>query len=489
MLRAVFARIFTLWKLRELAYSENMRAFPRYGTVPVSLLKRFALQSTSKTVARLIQRDGCVGHLTALPAMGRKGRGQELMGVARRNCFSPVQRVVLALLLGASPFVAGSASHAQTAPARTPPSLGTIKSITADTLTLTTDSGTELKIQLPADVKAVRVPPGAKDLKEATAIQITDLQPGDRILVRTKPGADGSSLVAASIVAMSKTDIAAKQQKEREDWQRHGIGGLVSGIDAAQNTVTIKTLTASGPHDVAIHIANDTILRRYAPGSVNFDEAKVGPLSDIQVGDQLRARGTRSADGNEFTAAEVVSGSFRNIAGLVTSVDASAGTLTVNDLATKKPVELKVTTESQMRKLPERVALGIAMRLKGTAPAANGSSPSAPGQPSGTPPEKPNATQGAANATGNAPPGGGARNGGDMQQMLSRLPASPLTDFQKGDAVMIVATAGQGDGPSTVITLLGGVEPILQATSQGQAASILSPWSLSQGGGGDMGTP
>jgi hypothetical protein len=74
--------------------------------------------------------------------------------------------------------------------------------------------------------------------------------------------------------------------------------------------------------------------------------------------------------------------------------------------------------------------------------------------------------------------------------MLSRLPVSPLGDFQKGDAVMVVATSGQGDGLSTVITMLGGVEPILQASSNGQAASILSPWSLGQGGGGgDMGTP
>jgi len=73
--------------------------------------------------------------------------------------------------------------------------------------------------------------------------------------------------------------------------------------------------------------------------------------------------------------------------------------------------------------------------------------------------------------------------------MLSRLPVSPLSDFQKGDAVMIVASAGQADGASTVITLLGGVEPILQASPQGQAASILSPWSLNSGGGGDSGTP
>lgn len=76
-----------------------------------------------------------------------------------------------------------------------------------------------------------------------------------------------------------------------------------------------------------------------------------------------------------------------------------------------------------------------------------------------------------------------------MQQMLSRLPASPLSDFQKGDVVMVVATSDPSNGQIAVITLLGGVEPILQATNQGQAASILSTWTLSQGGAGDAGTP
>lgn len=411
------------------------------------------------------------------------------MQVLHRSRFALFPRVGCVSLLCGILFLVAPAGRAQTPPQRTPPALGTIKSISSDTLTLTTDNGAELKIQLLADVKAVRVPPGAKDLKEATPIQLSDLQPGDRILVRTKPGVDASSLVASSIVAMSKTDIAAKQQKEREEWQRHGIGGLVSSVDSAQDTVTIKILGASGPRDIVIHIAKNTILRRYVPGSVNFDEARVAPPSDIKPGDQLRARGTRSPDGNEFTADEVVSGSFRNIAGLLTAVDPSAGTLTVNDLATKKHVDLKVTPESQMRKLPDRMAQAIAMRLKGAAPAGNGNAASAPGQPSGTPPAKPNASEGAASNAGSGVPGGPARGGsGDMQQMLSRLPANQLSDFQKGDVVMIVATSGEGDEASTVVTLLGGVEPILQANS-GQAASILSPWNFSQGGGGDAGTP
>lgn len=392
------------------------------------------------------------------------------------------------VLVGGSLLVsAGFAAAAQTP--HTPPALGTIKTISGDSLTLATDAGTEVKIQVPTDVKVLQVPPGSKDLKEATTIQVSDLQPGDRVLVRPKQGGDASALVAATIIAMKKADLAEKRQKEQQEWQRHGIGGLVSSVDVAQNTVTIKTLTAAGSKDVVIHTGQSTVLRRYAPGSVNFDDAKVAPIADIKPGDQLRARGTRSPDGNEFTADEIVSGSFRNIAGLVTNVNTAEGILTVNDLATKKPLELKVTSQSQMRKLPERIAQGIAMRLKGTGAGENSGGPAAgrPGAPSTQAPASPAAPAADANNSGGGT--GGPLRGGDFQQMLSRLPASPLSDFQKGDAVMVVATSSQGDGPSTVITLLGGVEPILQATSQGQAASILSPWTLQGGATPEAGTP
>jgi len=56
---------------------------------------------------------------------------------------------------------------------------------------------------------------------------------GDRILVRGKLADDGKSVLAASVIAMKKADIADKQAHEREEWQKHGLGGLVSGIDAA----------------------------------------------------------------------------------------------------------------------------------------------------------------------------------------------------------------------------------------------------------------
>ena len=400
--------------------------------------------------------------------------------------------VVLGLcLLGVSSFSARARQAATAAPApKSPPALGTIKTISGNTLTLTTDAGTEIKVVVSADAKLIRVPPGSKDLKEAAPLQFADLQAGDRILVRGKPGDDPNSMVASSVVAMKKTDIAEKQAHEREEWQRHGIGGLVRSVDASSGVITIGTATATGNKDIAIHAASTTILRRYAPGSVKFDDAKPSALAEIKTGDQLRARGTRSADGSEFTAEEIVSGAFRNIAGMIVSIDATGGSFMVNDLATKKNVEVKLLPDSQLRKLPQPMAQGIAMRLKGASADATGSGDvakpgAAPSAPSTAPAPQPQPGIGAGRSGGfgGGTNGAGRAGGGDLQQMLSRLPANSLTDFQKGDAVMIVATTDHDASKTTAITVLGGVEPILQASPQGQAASILTPWSLNNGGG------
>jgi len=216
-------------------------------------------------------------------------------------------------------------------------------------------------------------------------------------------------------------------------------------------------------------------VRRYAANSVKFDDAKPSKLADIHPGDQLRARGTKNPDGTEFAAEEIVSGSFRNIAGTITAANAADQTLTVMDLLSKEPVVVKVTSDSQLRKLPQMMAQRIAMRLKGQTPEGQ---PPAGGAPrnaaaSGARGGPPQGAPGGAGGNG----GGGARGGGgDLQQMLSRLPAVTVSDFQKGDAVILVSTQGT-DSEVTAVTLLGGVEPILTAGSGSQM--VLTPWSLS----------
>ena len=259
-----------------------------------------------------------------------------------------------------------SESAPQTSASSQARTMGTVKAVTGDKITLGTDSGAEVTVVVPDSTRIVRVAPGQKDLKDAAPIGLQDVHAGDRILVRGI-GSGGGVVQATSIVLMKQLDIAAKQEQERADWQKRGVGGLVRAVDPAAGTVTISTGTPGTKKAVLIRISSVTIVRRYAPDSVKFDDAKPGKLDEIRPGDQLRARGTSTANGDELGAEEVVSGSFRNIAGTVSSVNPGDNSIRVTDLATKQPVVVKMTSDSQLRKLPPMIAQRVAQRLKAPA--------------------------------------------------------------------------------------------------------------------------
>jgi Domain of unknown function (DUF5666) len=356
--------------------------------------------------------------------------------------------------------------------------VGTIKNIQGDSITVVPDSGSEINATLGGSTKILRVAPGEKDLKNATPLTAQDLQPGDRVLVRGQASADGHSIAALAVIVMKQGDLSAKQQREREDWQKRGVGGLVSAVDAASGTISISSGSFGASREIAVHTAKSTVLRRYAPNSVKFDDAKPAPLDQIKPGDQLRALGTRSPDGSELAAEEIVSGSFRNIAGTISAIDTASNTMTVQDTIGKAAVVVKVAADSQLKKLPPEFAQRIAMRLKAAA-AGNGEPGAAPqvvaqstgGAPPGAGSQRPRAFDSMRNGNGNGPP--------DLQRLLSRLPNGSLADLQKDDAVMMVSTQGGDAGTVTAITLLSGVEPILTAAPSRSASTILSPWSLS----------
>jgi hypothetical protein len=366
--------------------------------------------------------------------------------------------------------------------------IGAIKAINGNAITLSPDSGPDVAVTVQPNARILRIAPGEKDLKNAAPVQLHDLQVGDRVRVRGQASADGASIAALEVIVIPHTDLQALHEQERQDWQKRGLGGLVRAVDSATGTITISVTSLGGKKEIAVHTSKGTVFRRYAPDSVKFDDAKPSTLEEIQAGDQVRARGDRSPDGSEVTAEEIVTGSFRNVAGLVNTVDASSGTITVQDLLSKKAVQVRITSDSQLHKLPPEMAQRIAARLKGAmaggASGASGSNSSAAppgnGQQSVTPPA-------GANAGGGGMAGAGMRQGGapDFQQMLNRMPAVTIADLHKGDAVLIVTTQGTANSGGTAITLLSGVEPILQAAPSGSQAMMLAPWSLGGASGGD----
>jgi hypothetical protein len=381
---------------------------------------------------------------------------------------------VLLFAVAASAAQQGDAAQ-QASASKKARAVGTVKSINGNTVTLTTDAGSEINVTIQPSTRLVRTTPGS-DLKTAPAIQLSDVQVGDRMLAGGAASDDGKTVAATTAVVMKKSDVAEKQEHDRQEWQKNGIGGVVKSVDAAAGTVTLSTGTVGAPSTTLIHVSKDTVIRRYAPDSIKFDDAKPGTLDQVKMGDQLRARGTKSADGKEIDAAEIVSGSFRSIPATVIAADPANNTVTVTDLTNKRPVTLKVGPDSQMHQLPPAFAQRIAMRLKGGAAGAGGQGAQGQGGGAATHAQGGEQNPGAGGQ-------GGARAGGapDFQQMLNRMPSVSLNELSKGAAVMIVATEGTAESPSTVIILLSGVEPILTAASPVQASTILSPWNLSAG--------
>ena len=398
------------------------------------------------------------------------------------GCFRFFRIAVATLGLAAVASAQTTQAAPSTAEASSQRAVGAIKAITDKGITLASDGGDEVQVSFQDSTRIVRVAPGEKDLKNATPLQKQDLQVGDRVLVRGKPGADAHSITAGAVVVMKQADVAAKQQKDRDDWQKRGVGGLVTAVDPATRTITISTTSFTGTRTIAVHTNKNTILRRYAPNSVKFDDAKVAPLDQIKVGDQLRARGTKNADNTEIDADEVVSGTFRNLAGTIVAVDTAASTLTLKDSISKQNVVVKVTEDAQLRKLPPEFAQRIATRLKGAAASGIPGAAAATGGAEGeSRRERVSGENSGGRGPGGSAPGMGGRSGGDMQQMMSRMPPATLDNLQKGDVVMIVSTAGDASGTVNAITLLAGVEPILTAAPNASQAMMLSPWSLGSG--------
>jgi hypothetical protein len=376
----------------------------------------------------------------------RKSRGRSVAGVV----------ALAALLLAAAPVASAQLMRY----------LGSITTIDGNTLTVKTDAGDVHQVQVPTTAILKRIAPGQTDLTKADPLDFGSLAVGDRVLVTLDPNVTSGTSQAARIIAIKQADVTKKQEAENAEWSQ-GVHGLVKSVDTATGVIIVTTRIGPITKDVTVNTTKATVLKRYAPGSVAFDQAQPAPISAIQPGDQLSARGTKSADGTAIAADGVITGTFRSIPGTVISIDTAASTVTVKDLSSKKPVKtvtVRIAADVQLRRLDDNVATMLAARLKGNPAGAGGRGANGGGGGSGQ------------RSFSQAGGQGGGRM--DLETILDRAPQIQLGALKKNDAVMIVATE-DASGLSAV-KLLAGVEPLLEAP---EAADLLSSWSLSSGEG------
>ena len=203
--------------------------------------------------------------------------------------------------------------------------LGEVKSIdaTAKQLIIKTDAGSTVTVSLSDKTTYKKLAPGETSLTNATDVTFADLAEGDRIMARGTVAADLKSVPAAMVVVMTKGDLAKKADAERAEWRRRGILGVITALKPDTKEITISNRTMAGTQSVVIPVSDKTEMRRYAPDSIKFGDAKPSQFSELKVGDQLRALGDRTEDPLRFNPQKVVTGSFRTVGGVVTAIDAT----------------------------------------------------------------------------------------------------------------------------------------------------------------------
>src|ERR1700733_7924529 len=249
------------------------------------------------------------------------------------------------------------------------------------------DSGAEVDVTLAAKHSLRKIALGETDLRKAATIELTDIAVGDRVMVRGVESADQKMMTASLILVMSSSDVAKKQDEERADWDKRGVKGIVTAVSPESVTLNVRTL--AGAKSITVIPEAKAIVRRYTTDSVKFSDAKDSTLAEIKVGDQVRARGDKSEDGSKVKAEEIVSGTFKTIAATVVAIDTANQQLTVKDLDSKKTMVVKVSTDSNMKRLSDPIAQMIARRVhpenfegrggRGGAGAAGGGRGDAPG--------------------------------------------------------------------------------------------------------------
>ncbi len=305
------------------------------------------------------------------------------------------------------------------------------------------DNTDAVNVKLTPETIFKRVAPGQNDLKNAADMKMTDMALGDRVLVSFKAG----TTEALRIVVMSATDISKRNEADRLDWNTRGLSGVVAA--KAGDTVTIKKRSLTGEIIMTVTVSDKTAYRRYNTDSVKFADASISKLDEVSVGDQLRARGVKSEDGLKVTAEEVVFGTFVTKAGTITAINPETKELTVAELGTNKPLVIKFTADSQIKKMPEMAG----MMGRGAAPG------------------------------GGAPPPAGAGKMPDMSQMLDRMPAAKLDELKTGEKIVVSSTKGAKPDEITAIMLLGNADMLIRMATvpSGRGAGAAMP------GGGGMG--
>jgi hypothetical protein len=381
------------------------------------------------------------------------GAFRELEFSMKKSVF---EHLGIVLLLALAVTASGQNAETGTAASAQGRVVGVVTSVdkAANQIAVKTDTGEANVVVVASSSSLLRLPPGETSAQKAVKITLEEIAVGDRLFARGNSIGDGKSFEARQVVVTAGAAApVAQDQQQRDDFRQRGIVGRIARIDVQKKEIALQSRGREGVTPATIVVTDATRVFRYAPDSLNITHASRSSLSQMRVGDQLRALGERSTDGTRFTATEIIAGSMTRTGGQVVAVDAARNELTIKNNQ-GQTVTVAVGQRSSLRRITPEVAASFAAR-----PGRAGS-----GQ-EGRPRERRERPAGA-NGEARRGSGGGegrpARGGRGFQEMLAGLPVITLSDLKKGDSVFISGSEGADASHVTAIMLITGDPTFLE---------------------------
>jgi hypothetical protein len=183
------------------------------------------------------------------------------------------------------------------------------------------------------------------DASPAAPARITppEVNDGDLICARATEEHDSVVMDGSRVLVASRAEIQERQKANLVQWSTSGASGEVVKLNEKEGSFILeRTLPGGATGNLLVETSRLTRFRRYPAGLAHLTDATAAPPARIRVGDRLYVRGDPSADGASMKARVILLDGFQALTATIDSLDALAETVTLHELSTGKPIEVRI---------------------------------------------------------------------------------------------------------------------------------------------------
>jgi hypothetical protein len=185
----------------------------------------------------------------------------------------------------------------------------------------------------------------ALDAGSSAPARITppEVNNGDLICARATKESDSVIMAGSRVLVASRREIQEQQKASLVQWSKFGASGEVVKLNEKEGSFILeRTLSGGSTGNLLVETSRLTRFRRYPAGLAHLTDATAAPTAHIRVGDWLYVRGDPSANGASMKARVILLDGFQALTATIDSLDALAETVTLHELSTEKPIEVRI---------------------------------------------------------------------------------------------------------------------------------------------------